>query len=48
MTTRDLVFGLVCGALALSQVPFGTALGVYALWTLLDRDVNAEFNNQGR
>lgn len=40
--------GLVCGALALSQVPFGTALGVYALWTLLDRDVNAEFNNQGR
>ena len=37
--------GLVCAALALSQLPFGTALAVYALRTLLDPDVNAEFNS---
>jgi hypothetical protein len=37
--------GLVCGAMALSQLPFGTVLGVYALRTLLDRDVNTEFHS---
>jgi hypothetical protein len=38
--------GLGCAALALSSFPLGTILGVWALLTLLDRDVNAEFNQQ--
>jgi hypothetical protein len=33
------VLGLIVGALELLDVPFGTALGVYTLWVLLDDEV---------
>lgn len=35
--------GFVVGALALTNVPLGTMLGVYAFVVLLDKDVTAEF-----
>ncbi len=36
---------LVVSALDLLNIPFGTALGVYGLWTLLHRDTIALFRN---
>lgn len=35
--------GLVCAALALSALPIGTVLGIWALKVLLDPDVTTEF-----
>jgi len=34
---------MVFGVLDLALLPFGTALGVYALWVLLHDDVRAQF-----
>jgi len=34
---------LVLAVLNLAVIPFGTALGVYALWTLLNDDARREF-----
>jgi hypothetical protein len=35
--------GLVLGVLNLTILPFGTALGIYALWVLLNNEVRALF-----
>ena len=37
------IAGLVLGALALPSVPFGTALGIFALVVLVDHQVGLEF-----
>ena len=37
------VFGLVMGFLALLNVPFGTALGIYTLWVLLPSQSEQEY-----
>lgn len=37
------IAGIVVGILSLSNMPLGTLLGVYALVTLFDKDVTAEF-----
>lgn len=34
---------MVFGVLDLALLPFGTALGIYALWVLLHEDARAEF-----
>lgn len=36
--SRGRMFGLALGVVNLLVVPFGTALGAYALWVLLSRD----------
>ncbi len=35
--------GLALGVVNLTILPFGTALGIYALWVLLNNDVRALF-----
>ena len=37
------LMAMVLGCLSLPSVPFGTALGLFALVTLIDQDVTAEF-----
>jgi hypothetical protein len=37
------ILGLVLSALSLMHVPFGTALGVYGLWILFNRDTERLF-----
>ena len=37
------VLGIVMSALSLMHVPFGTALGVYGLWILFNRDTESLF-----
>jgi hypothetical protein len=37
------IFGIVISALSLVHVPFGTALGVYGLWILFNRDTERLF-----
>jgi len=39
------ILGLVLGILILFEFPFGTALGVYALWALLNQDTIKLFNH---
>jgi len=41
------IVGIVVGALALTSVPLGTALGVYALVVLIDKDVGEAFSTSG-
>jgi hypothetical protein len=38
------IVGIVVGALALSSIPLGTALGIYALIVLIDKDVGEAFS----
>ena len=37
------ILGIVMSALSLMHVPFGTALGVYGLWILFNRDAERLF-----
>jgi uncharacterized membrane protein (DUF2068 family) len=37
------VAALVAGAIALINIPFGTALGVYTMWALLPSDHEEEY-----
>jgi len=37
------IVGIVCCALGLLQFPFGTALGVYGLWVLFNKETEALF-----
>jgi hypothetical protein len=37
------ILGIVMSALSLMHVPFGTALGVYGLWILFNRDTECLF-----
>jgi hypothetical protein len=37
------ILGIVVSALSLIHLPFGTALGVYGLWTLFHRDTERLF-----
>jgi len=37
------MLGIVVSALSLINVPFGTALGIYGLWTLLNRETEQLF-----
>ena len=37
------ILGIVMSALSLMHVPFGTALGVYGLWILFNRDTERLF-----
>jgi hypothetical protein len=39
--------GIACALLSLSSIPIGTAIGLWAMVTLLDREVNQEFNGSG-
>jgi hypothetical protein len=39
---------IVLAFLALFNIPFGTALGVYTLWVLLPADSDAEYREQAR
>ncbi len=41
------IAGLVIGALSLTSFPFGTALGVFALIVLLDKEVGVAFKGGG-
>jgi len=38
------ILGLILGILMLFEFPFGTALGVYALWAFLSKDAIKLFN----
>jgi hypothetical protein len=42
-TRSGRVVALVAGALNLAVVPFGTALGIYTFWVLLNDEARAEF-----
>jgi hypothetical protein len=37
------IAGIVLGAIHLINIPFGTALGIYALWVLLNKDTERLF-----
>ncbi len=37
------ILALVVGILSLIDIPFGTALGVYTLWALMDDDIKRVF-----
>jgi hypothetical protein len=37
------IVGIVLSALQLFNIPFGTALGIYGLWVLLNKDTEALF-----
>jgi hypothetical protein len=37
------VLGLVLAVINLFNIPFGTALGIYALWVLLNKDTERLF-----
>jgi hypothetical protein len=37
------IVGIVVGAINLLNIPFGTAVGIYALWVLLNKDTEALF-----
>jgi ABC-type Fe3+ transport system permease subunit len=41
------VLGIVMSALSLMHVPFGTALGIYGLWVLFNRDTERLFTAPG-
>ena len=43
LSPRARTFGIVLGLFNLMLFPFGTALGGYALWVLLDDDVRTTF-----
>lgn len=38
------ILGIVVSILHLFNIPFGTALGIYALWVLLNKDTERLFN----
>jgi hypothetical protein len=38
--------GIILSAINLLNVPFGTALGIYGLWTLLNRETESLFAGQ--
>jgi hypothetical protein len=38
------ILGLVLSALNLINIPFGTALGIYGLWVLLNKDTERLFS----
>ena len=40
------ILSLIMGFLALLNIPFGTALGVYTLWVLLPSDAEAEYSQE--
>lgn len=40
------IAGIILGALNLFNVPFGTVLGIYALWVLLNKDTEALFGTR--
>jgi len=42
------MLAIVLGFLALFNVPFGTALGIYTLWVLLPAGADAEYEAQAR
>jgi len=37
------IFGIVISALDLTHIPFGTALGIYGLWVLFNRETERLF-----
>ena len=39
------ILGLVLSVLNLLNIPFGTALGIYGLWVLLNKDAERLFNS---
>jgi hypothetical protein len=39
---------IILGILALPNLPFGTALGIYTLWVLLPAESEAEYDNEAR
>ena len=39
------ILGLVLSVLNLFNIPFGTALGIYGLWVLLNKDTERLFNS---
>jgi hypothetical protein len=41
------VLGIVMSALSLMHIPFGTALGIYGLWVLFNRDTERLFGVPG-
>jgi hypothetical protein len=41
------ILGIVISALDLTHIPFGTALGVYGLWVLFNRDTERLFVRDG-
>jgi hypothetical protein len=41
------ILGIVVAILNLINIPFGTALGIYALWVLLNRDTERLFSPAG-
>ncbi len=38
------ILALVVGVLSLIDIPFGTALGVYTIWVLMDEGINKVFS----
>lgn len=47
-TTTGRILGLVVAALSIMNVPIGTALGIFALVVLVDKEAAAEFTAEGR
>jgi len=41
------ILGIVMSALDLTHIPFGTALGIYGLWVLFNRDAERLFVREG-
>jgi hypothetical protein len=41
------ILGIVISALDLTHIPFGTALGIYGLWVLFNRDTERLFVRDG-
>jgi hypothetical protein len=41
------ILGIVISALDLTHIPFGTALGIYGLWVLFNRDTERLFVGDG-
>jgi hypothetical protein len=39
---------LIMGFLALLNIPFGTALGVYTLWVLLPAEADEEYSQEAQ
>ena len=42
------ILALVVGVLSLIDIPFGTALGVYTIWVLMDDDIMKAFDGAAK
>jgi hypothetical protein len=47
-TTTGRILGLIAACLFLLNIPLGTALGIFALFVLVDKEAAAEFTPEGR